>query len=93
MTSNTPSVPLTQRERDWLRAMPSWAGEPWTNGVSGEIILGKFDRLERDLRDAWVAELYTPEGADIWIADAEAHGWSVGVQLTRLAQLRDGAFA
>lgn len=45
------------------------------------------------LRDLWVRELYTEEGALIWVADAESKGHSIVKQLQRLDQLRTGAFA
>jgi hypothetical protein len=56
-------------------------------------LAARRDALERDLRDAWVRELYVEEGARIWIADAEKKGHSVSQQLVRLEQLRTGAFA
>lgn len=43
------------------------------------------------LRDKWVREVYTEEGARIWIADAEKKGHTIAKQLERLAQLRVGA--
>lgn len=61
-----------------------------SNTPSSYFSLGK---LERELRDAWVRELYTEEGAAIWIADAEKKGHTLSEQLTRLEQLRTGAFA
>ena len=51
------------------------------------------DFANTQLRDAWVRELYTEEGAVIWIADAEKKNHSLEKQLERLAQLRDGAYA
>lgn len=44
-------------------------------------------------RNHWLHELYTEEGVAVWIADAEKKGLSLDEQITRLAQLVDGAYA
>lgn len=49
------------------------------------------NRADIELRDKWVREVYTEEGARVWIADAEKKGHDIAKQLERLAQLRVGA--
>jgi len=45
-----------------------------------------------DLLRAMLADVYLPEGVEIWIADATKKGQSLDEQLTRAEQLVTGAF-
>jgi hypothetical protein len=46
---------------------------------------------ERELRDA-LATVYTPEGVDIWMADAKKKGLSFEEAMRRVIALQEGAF-
>jgi len=52
----------------------------------------ELERTQRQLRDAWLADLYVNDGPAIWIADAEKKGQSLTEQLRRLEQLVTGAY-
>lgn len=56
----TPS--LTERERDWLNAMPAWTGQ-----IDGEVIAAKHDALVAELK-GWLRYVMEIE------ADPEASG-------------------
>jgi hypothetical protein len=46
---------------------------------------------ERELRDA-LATVYTPEGVDIWIADAKKKGLSFEKAMGLIIALQEGVF-
>ena len=53
----------------------------------------RLRKSELELRDRYLRDLYTTEGAILWVADAQRKGLPVHEQLALLAQLADGAFA
>lgn len=82
-------VESLERQLDVVDDALEWKGTG--EGRVSMALSGKVAQYQ--LRDLWVRELYTEEGAAIWVKDSESKGHSIVKQLQRLDQLRTGAFA